>query len=84
MNSRVGVEYDGTANAIYIDFSEDSEARSTRQERLDDRRILEWDDHGNILGVEFLDVSGGIVLDGVPRADDIRAALAALGHLVSA
>ena len=73
------VEYDSEADAIYIKFREGAGRLSTR--RLDDRRMIDTDEDGDV-GVELLFVSQGIDLDGLPRGDEIAAALNAIPHPV--
>lgn len=46
---------------------------------LDDQRFVHSDDDG-VAGVEFIEVSSGINLEGVPRAEEIREALAVFAN----
>lgn len=47
-------------------------ARTTRQVRLDSQRIVDYGSDGSAVGVEFLAVSAGIDLSGLPRAHEIE------------
>jgi uncharacterized protein YuzE len=38
---------------------------------LDEQRILDYDEHGEIVGMEFLDVSHGAELRGLPYRDEL-------------
>jgi uncharacterized protein YuzE len=72
------IEYDDEADALYIAFDHIGPVDARRQHLLDDRRIVDLDADGEPIGVEFLDYSAGIDLDGVPRAEEIAQALIAL------
>ena len=48
------ISYDKQADAMYIEFREGSFAKN---KKLDDFTILDLDESGNILGIEFLDAS---------------------------
>jgi Protein of unknown function (DUF2283). len=62
------IEYDRRVDAAYVSFSA---AASTRQEKLDDARIIDYDANGTVVGVEFIAPSLGLDLTGVPRAAEI-------------
>jgi uncharacterized protein YuzE len=65
-------EYSETADALYVYFSDEP---SDRTESLDDRRMIDWTGDGRLVGVEFLDVSAGVDLNGVPHSDQIASLL---------
>ncbi len=69
------IRYDTDADAMFVWFRD--RGPHLRARILDDRRFVQVDDDG-IAGIEFLDVSSGIDLDGVPHADEIRRALEAV------
>ncbi len=69
-------EYDRTVDAAYFSFSV---AASTRQEKLDDARIIDFDADGEVVGVEFIAPSLGMDLTGVPRAIEIAREARKLG-----
>ena len=75
------VTYDEEADAIYVELKKhDSVART---HRLDSNRMIDYDDSGEVVGVEFLSVSTGIDLDGVPSAARVAQALRAIPHPVA-
>jgi len=62
------VSYDEEADAMYVRFRpREGHIKSTR---LDEQRVLDRDDTG-VVGVEFLFVSRGVNLEGLPEADRI-------------
>ncbi len=65
------IEYDPEADAIYVDLQRaaEKEKRVARSEPLGDGRRVAYAKNGDPIGVEFLGVSRGISLDGVPEAD---------------
>lgn len=67
------ISYDTEADAMFVWFRD--RVGTVRTSILDDFRFVHHDDEG-IVGVEFIEVSSGINLDVVPRADEIREALA--------
>jgi len=72
----VKTEYDRTVDAAYFSFSV---AASTRQEKLDNARIIDFDADGEVVGVEFIAPSLGMDLTGVPRAIEIAREARKLG-----
>ena len=70
------IEYDRRVDAAYVAFSASTAAR---QEKLDDARIIDYDDDGTVVGVEFIAPSLGIDLTGVPRAAEIAREARKLG-----
>ncbi len=70
------IEYDRGVDAAYFSFSA---AASTRQEKLDDARIIDYDADGEVVGVEFIAPSRGMDLTGVPRATEIAREARKLG-----
>ena len=62
-------EYHETADAVYVYLS-DAEARRTRS--LDDRRMIDLSKDGGVVGVEFLDVSGGVDLSEIPFKHEVE------------
>lgn len=69
------IRYDTEADAMFVWFRDRRPNLRTRI--LDDNRFILVDDEG-VAGVEFLFVSSGIDLEGVPEADEIRRALSAV------
>jgi uncharacterized protein YuzE len=58
-------EYDAEADAIYVYLRH---ARPVKTVAIDDFRNVDYDGQGRVVGVELLDVSGGIDLHDVPFA----------------
>ena len=73
------VRYDPEADAIDVKLRDWRGPLKSRP--LDDRRIVDFDEEGNVVGVEFLFVSEGIHLEGVPEADRVRKLLQSLSKL---
>jgi uncharacterized protein YuzE len=74
----VHVEYDSEADAIYITLREPEGAVET--EFVDEARYVDYDEAGNVVGIELLGVSQGIDLSGLPEAADLAKALNAIPH----
>ena len=62
---REHAEYDPDADAIYVYLRD---AKVVRTVPIDDLRNIDYDGQGRVVGVEFLDVSGGLDLHDVPFA----------------
>ena len=60
--------YDRQSDAVYVYLRE---ATISRTQALDDYRNIDLDAAGNVVGVEFLGVSGGVDLHGVPARDRV-------------
>jgi uncharacterized protein YuzE len=74
------VRYDPEADAIYVSLREhDGQLRS--RNAGDWRRVVDYDEAGEPVGVELLAVSTGLDLDGLPEADAIGAALRSFPRL---
>jgi uncharacterized protein YuzE len=71
------IEHDPEADAVYVPFAPSGTIRAqrARTRRLDRRRFVDETADGTVLGVEILAVSEGADLTGLPRADEIAAAL---------
>lgn len=67
------VRYDPEADAVYVDLRE-AQGR-VRSRRIDEQRVLDYDERGDLVGVEFLFVSRGLSLDGLPEAQRIAEAM---------
>ncbi len=76
------LEYDTEADAIYVRFR-DPQGR-VRSHRIDDRRIVDYDERDEVVGVELLAVSHGVDLDGVPEASRIAEAMRSFPQPLSA
>ena len=75
--------YDPTADAAYVYLRKIEPGDAVRQVELfggltPGMRLVDYDREGRVLGVEFLAVSEGIDLDGVPQAEAVYRALLSL------
>lgn len=62
---RATVRYDNEADVLYVRFSDESAASTVS---LDDLRLIDLSSAGAVVGLEFVDASGGIDLRDVPQA----------------
>ena len=69
------VRYDPEADAIYVTLRDHGGQVRSRNEG-DWRRVVDYNEAGEPVGVELLAVSTGIDLDGLPEAKAIGAAIA--------
>ena len=60
----MGFNHDPDVDAIYLKLL-DTEYGGGRE--VDGRRHINLDKDGNVLGIQFLDVSDGVDLDGLPE-----------------
>jgi uncharacterized protein YuzE len=63
------VRYDPEADAVYVDLREAQGRVRTR--RIDEQRLLDYDEQGELVGIEFLFVSRGVHLEGLPEAERV-------------
>ncbi len=77
--SNLLVRFDPEADALYVAFGERRAVARTVE--LGDGRQVDYDADGGLLGVEFLNVSDGLNLNGVPHQDEVAAALRAFPTL---
>jgi uncharacterized protein YuzE len=75
-------QYFRDSDILYIRLR-DTRRYSTRA--IDDRRLLDLDEAGEVVGIEFLVVSEGVDLTGLPENESavIKRALVEVGSLVS-
>lgn len=71
------ISYDSQADAVYIQF-DSTAALSTDTREIDMWRYVDYDETGEVIGVEFLRVSHGIDLTGMPEAEQVAAAIRSL------
>jgi uncharacterized protein YuzE len=69
------VTYDPEADAMYVSFRSVEPGGVRDSLELDESRHVDYDYDDEQVGVEFLNVSDGVNLDGVPRAAEIRTTL---------
>ncbi len=67
------VQYDSEADAVYVRLREP--IGDVKSRPVDDARIVDYDAEGHVVGVELLDASHGIDLEGLPEADAIAEAM---------
>lgn len=67
------VQYDSEADAVYVRLREP--IGDVKSRPVDDARIVDYDAEGQVVGVELLDASHGIDLEGLPEADAIAEAM---------
>lgn len=72
------VTYDATVDASAVYLTDPPVGRVARTEVLDDERLVDYDAEGRPVLVELLDVSRGVVLEGLPEPELVRAAVEAL------
>ena len=63
MKFKLGFNHDPESDAVYLRLRE-TEYGEGRE--LDDAKHIDLDVEGNVLGIEFLYVSGGVDLEGIP------------------
>ena len=78
------IEYDPEADAIFASFRHINPGEDRGARVLDDCRMVHYDEADQVIGVEFLEVSDGIDLAGVPCAEEIAAALRAFHNVHTA
>ncbi len=76
------VEFDPEADAVYVRLRE--RQGLVQSERIDEQRIIHYDEAGQVIGIEFLFVSRGIATDGLPDEDEVRALLRSMKELAVA
>ncbi len=64
------LEYDPEADALYI-YLRDVARVAMCKARIDISRVIDYDEKGEPLGVEFWNVSGGLNLDDVPERETV-------------
>jgi uncharacterized protein YuzE len=74
------LEYDESVDAAYLQISD---APWHRQERLDDRRGVNYAEDGSVVGIELLSPSrDGVNLEGLPYAPDVERVMRARGFRI--
>ena len=63
------LSYDREADTLYVRFSAEEVCRTSA---LDDLRLIDDDAKNEVVGIEFIDVSGGIDLHDLPFAAKIE------------
>lgn len=78
------LQYDDQADALYVSFREVEPGGISTVRMVDERRNVDYDAANEPVGVEFLCVSDGISLDGIPHGDRIAHALQAFAPSLAA
>ena len=76
MSANGHVQVDSEAGSLYVRLNQ-SAVHRTRT--FGDFRMVDYDAAGGIVGVEFLQINGGIELDGLPEYRRLHTALVAHG-----
>jgi uncharacterized protein YuzE len=76
------VSYDSDADAVYVKLRTDAE-HSAETREIDMWRYADYDDDGQLIGVEFLRASHGINVFGVPSATAVAEAIRSLPRLAA-
>jgi uncharacterized protein YuzE len=71
------VVYDREADTLYVRLNEQDVSYTTP---VDDLRLLDRAADGTLVGVEFIDVSGGIDLHDLPFGPQLEQLIGASGH----
>jgi uncharacterized protein YuzE len=75
MSTPLRVRHDPAVDAVAVFFQEPRPGMSVRTDVLDDRRFVDYDEHGQVAIVELLRVSDGVDLRGLPEPWRITEAL---------
>jgi uncharacterized protein YuzE len=68
------IEYDPKADTVYVKLREGAEVYG---EDIDSNRGIDYDAEDRPVGVEFLNVSGGVDVDDLPEQQELARLLAA-------
>lgn len=71
------VVYDAEADTLYVRLDDQPVVSTTP---LDDLRILDHGADGTLVGVEFIDVSGGIDLHDLPSGPELEQLITSSGY----
>ena len=77
MTAMARVRVDREASMAYVRLTTES-IRYT--ESFGDHRLVDYDEAGEVVGVEFVGIEGGADMDGLPEAERVRAALIESGY----
>jgi uncharacterized protein YuzE len=68
----IRVTHDAEADAAYVYLAEDNETPvAETRELVPDTVFADYAADGSLIGIEFLWVSDGVLLDSVPRAEEV-------------
>ena len=71
------VTYDAKADAVYVRFNTEKVSRTSVVDHL---RMIDYSSDGAVIGIEFLEVSGGIDLRELPFSKRVEQLLGESGH----
>lgn len=80
----VTATHDAGEDAITVAFVAMPPAAIAMTEAIDDDRLLDYDAAGNVIAIELLHVSAGVHLDGLPRQEEVAAAVRSLAAFARA
>ena len=72
MAMAIRVRVDREASMAYVRLTA---AKIHYTEDFGDHRLVDYDETGEVVGVEFIGIEGGADLDGLPEAERVKAAL---------
>ena len=78
------ITYDPEVDALAIDFVPRGPNDTDHTEELDEFRRVDFNAAGEPIGLDLTSVSGGVRLAGLPRRDEVAAALRSLSMLATA
>ena len=78
------VRYDREVDVLYVDLRDRGPADVAHTVELGGGRQVDYDNDGNVLGVEFLAAGRGVDLEGVPQAEEVREALHSVAGFAAA
>jgi uncharacterized protein YuzE len=74
----VYISYDSDADAVYVQLRQTDDGGEIETDEIDIYRYVDYDEQGQIIGIELLGVSRGIDLAGVPEAQRVAEAIRSL------
>jgi uncharacterized protein YuzE len=83
VTASVFVTYDPAADAVYV-YLMPQETSVDHTEEFGDHRIVDFDEQGRVVGIEFLEASRGLDFDGIPDAERVAEAIRSLAQLTPA
>ena len=69
MAFNMGINYDNEVDVLFLKLRDTEYSHSQQPDGPVAARAILFDKNGDVLGVEFLYVSNGVALDGIPEQD---------------
>ncbi len=69
MAFNMGINYDNEVDVLFLKLRDTEYSHSQQPDGPRGDRDILFDKNGDVLGVEFLYVSNGVALDGIPEQD---------------